>query len=279
MARDATSSVFCYADTTLRKDTQNDAILRFVDDWKARTGDLPGDLVFDSRFTTYANLAELTRHGINFITLRRRHAALLQQIYTLEPEAWTPTRLSNIGRAYRNPSVAEQTVKLRNYPQDVRQLFVKHLGHDKPTVLITNQMERTASQLIDRYARRMIIENVISDAIDFFHMDALSSAVPMRINADVQLTVMASILYRLMGVRVGEGYETAEARRIYRDLGRQSGKITIGQDDILVQIRSRAKAGYLIAAGYPELRQKIPWLGHNGSSPLFGLLEARFSHR
>ena len=62
----------------------------------------------------------------------------------------------------------------------------------KPTILITNQMERPASKLIDRYARRMVIENVISDAIDFFHMDALSSAAPMRINVDIQLTVMAA---------------------------------------------------------------------------------------
>ncbi len=101
----------------------------------------------------------------------------------------------------------DETVKLGAYPKPLLQLLVKNLGHDKPTVLITNQMKRTPRQLIDRYARRMVIENVISDAIDFFHMDALSSAIPMRINVDVQLTVMASVLYRLMGVRVGHGYE------------------------------------------------------------------------
>ena len=68
---------------------------------------------------------------------------------------------------------------------------VRYLGHAKLTVLITNQMDRTPTPLIDRYARRMAIENVISDAIDFFRTDALSSAVPMRINVDTQPTVMA----------------------------------------------------------------------------------------
>ena len=121
-------------------------------------------------------------------------------------------------------------------------------------------MDRTPTPLIDRYARRMAIENVISDAIDFFRTDALSSAVPMRINMDTQPTVMASVLYRLLGVRVGEGYEIAEARRIYRDLGRQSEKITIRQDEFRVQMRARAKTGYLVAAGYLDLRQIIPWL-------------------
>ena len=262
LARDAEAHVFCYADSTIRKETQNDAILEFVRDWKARTGKLPGELVFDSRFTVYANLAELDALGIDFITLRRRHASLIRRIHSLDKSAWKKIRLSNIGRAYRTPSVVDETAKLRAYPKPIRQLLVKNLGHDKPTVLITNQMKRSPRQLIDRYARRMVIENVISDAIDFFHMDALSSAVPMRINVDVQLTVMASVLYRLMGVRVGQGYEKAEARTLYRDLMRHTGKVTITQNEILVQLRARAKDSYLIAAGYPELHQKIPWLNN-----------------
>ncbi|MCY4673935.1 MAG: hypothetical protein OXD43_09280, partial [Bacteroidetes bacterium] len=78
----------------------------------------------------------------------------------------------------------------------------------------------------------------------------------------VQLTVMASVLYRLMGVRVGQGYEKAEARTLYRDLMRHTGKVTITQNEILVQLRARAKDNYLVAAGYPELHQKIPWLNN-----------------
>ena len=154
----------------------------------------------------------------------------------------------------------DEIVKLRAYAKPIRQLLVKNLGHDKPTILITNQMKRSPRQLIDRYAQRMVIENVISDAIDFFHMDALISAVSMRINVDVQLTVMASVLYRLMGGRVAQGYEKAEARTICRDLMRHTGKVTITQNKILVQLRAQAKDNYLIAAGYPELHQKIPWL-------------------
>jgi len=262
LARDADSRVICYADTTLRKETQNDAIFDFVDDWKARTGNFPIELVFDSRFTTYANLHKLNELGIHFITLRRRHAALVRRIHTLDPKAWKSIRLSNIGRAYRNPSIVEERTTLRTYPTELRQILVKGLGHDKPTIVITNQMDRSASQLIDRYARRMVIENVISDAIDFFHMDALSSAVPMRINVDAQLTIMASTLYRLMGVRVGDGYETAEARTIYRDLARLSGKIILTDDEVIVRLRNRAKTGYLIAAGYQNFREKIPWLNN-----------------
>ena len=43
--------------------------------------------------------------------------------------------------------------------------------------LVTNQLRRSAVHLIGRYAQRMLIENSIADGVDFFHMDALSSAV------------------------------------------------------------------------------------------------------
>jgi len=35
---------------------------------------------------------------------------------------------------------------------------------------LTNQLRRSATDLIDHYARRMLIENSISDGVDFFHM-------------------------------------------------------------------------------------------------------------
>ena len=83
----------------------------------------------------------------------------------------------------------DEEAKITAYPGTIRQILVKGLGHLQPTVLITNQMTLSAVNLVDRYARRMVIENIISDAIDFFHMNALSAAVPIKINVNVQLTL------------------------------------------------------------------------------------------
>src|ERR1700758_1092051 len=79
LAQDANTRVFCYANSELRKDQRNDEILRFVEFWKQRTGHLPEELIFDSRLTTYANLNELNRMGVHFITLRRRTPRLLAE--------------------------------------------------------------------------------------------------------------------------------------------------------------------------------------------------------
>ena len=106
----------------------------------------------------------------------------------------------------------DRRIKLNDYDRQLRQLTIADLGHEEPTLLLTNQLNRSPCHLIGRYAQRMLIENNIEDGIDFFHMDALSSAVAMKINCDLQLTLMASSLYRLLAVRIGNGYQIAKSR-------------------------------------------------------------------
>src|SRR3954469_1828084 len=79
LAQDAGTRVFCYANAALRKDEQSDEVLRFARFWKQRTGRLPEELIFDSKLTTFANLDELNRMRIPFITLRRRSPKLLAE--------------------------------------------------------------------------------------------------------------------------------------------------------------------------------------------------------
>ena len=103
-------------------------------------------------------------------------------------------------------------------------------------------MTSAASQLIDRHARRMVIENAISDAIDFFHMDALSASVPMKINPDLQFTLMASALYRLLVARIGIGKEHAKPRTLFRNFIKVPAVIRIGED--IIEIRSSTLHDY-----------------------------------
>src|SRR5262249_55668732 len=114
-------------------------------------------------------------------------------------------------------------------------LTIAELGHKDPTLLLSNQLNRSASHLIGRYAQRMLIENNIEDGIDFFHMDALSSAVAMKVNCDLQLTLMASSLYRLLALRVANGYEAAKSRHLFMDLIDATADIMITGREVLVK--------------------------------------------
>lgn len=260
LVRDADASVFAYANTNLRKGENNDEILRFVELWRERSGSIPSELIFDSQLTTYGNLAKLEEMGVGFVTLRRRTQKMVSELLAEPREKWRKITLTNVGRVYRTPRILERRIRIKDYPGDIRQIAIIDLGHEKPTLLLTNQMKESAVKLIDRYARRMIIENTISDAVDFFHMDALSSAVPMKVNFDVQLTLMASGLYRVLGNRVGRGFESAEARNIFRKLVRTSARIEITGSEIVVSLGRRTNNPLLISAGYGEMREKIPWL-------------------
>jgi hypothetical protein len=270
LAQDAETRVFCYANAELRKDRRDDEVLRFVEFWERRTGRLPEELIFDCTLTTYAKLDELNRKGIHFITLRRRSAKLLAEIARAPISAWRRIELENVTRAYKTPRVLDRQVRLTDYGGPIRQLAITELGHEEPTLLLTNQLTRSASHLIGRYARRMLIENTIADGIDFFHMDALSSAVAMKVNCDLQLTLMASSLYRLLAVRVGQGYEVAESRHLFRDLIDATAEITITEGEVVVRYQKRAHNPLLIAAGFHETDVAIPWLGGKRLRLVFG---------
>lgn len=262
LARDAEQRTFAWASARPSKASANDEVLHFADAWKARSGSLPAELVFDSRLTTYANLAELDRRGIAFLTLRRRSAKMVEQLLGQPPQSWKKVTLSNVGRRYRTPRILDQQVRIKDYPRPIRQIAIRDLGHDKPTLLLTNQSEESAAELIDRYARRMLIENTIADAIEFFHMDALSAAVPLRIDLDVQLTLMASALYRLLANRLGERFRTAEPASLFRKFVQASATVDISEERIEVTIGRRSYNPELIKAGYNDSTTAIPWL-HN----------------
>jgi hypothetical protein len=261
LAQDADTRVFCYANAELRKDQQNDEILRFVDFWKERTGRLPEELIFDSKLTTYAKLNELNRLGVLFITLRRRTPKLLAEIARTVPSAWRRVELESVSRAYKTPRVLARRVTLKGYDVPLRQLTIAELGHEEPTLLLTNQLSRSASHLIGRYAQRMLIENNIEDGVDFFHMDALSSAVAMKVSCDLQLTLMASSLYRLLAARIGHGYESAKSRHLFRDFIDATAGVAIEETEVVVRFQRRAHNPLLLAAGFDKTEIKVPWLG------------------
>lgn len=270
LARDADQNVFCYANAEIRKADQNDEILRFVEFWRKRTGKAPDELVFDSRLTTYAQLNRLNAAGIAFITLRRRSSGMLHDLLAKPLSAWRRIELPNLARAYRTPRIIDEQTSLRDYQGPIRQISITELGHEEPTLLITNQLRTAPAGLITRYAQRMVIENRIADGIDFFHMDALSSAVAMKVNCDLQLTLMASSLYKILGNRLGHGYEQAHARKIFRDFIDASASIDISENAITVRFQKRAHNPLLLAAGLSATPTRIPWLAHRRLALVFG---------
>jgi hypothetical protein len=256
LAQDPDAQVFCYANADIRKGEEADEIFRFIDFWKRQHGEAPQHLVFDSKLTTYAGLDRLDAAGITFITLRRRSPALLAEIASLPPSAWRTVELDVPHRKYRNPRFYEQ--QARPLQRTYRQFFITDLGHDEPTILLTNDARATAKSLITRYAKRMLIENALADAVRFFHIDALSSSVGLKVDFDMALLVIASGLYRLMARRM-RGYNDAQARQIFRDLVDMPATVTITDNEIRLRFHRRAHLPIVLASGLFNQPVKVPW--------------------
>lgn len=256
LAQDADTQVFCYSNADIRKGEEPDEVFRFVDFWTRSRGSPPRHLVFDSKLTTYHGLDRLDQAGITFITLRRRDPGLIAELDALPASAWRTVTLDLPQRKYRTPRVFEQNTRPRQ--RDFRQLFIQDLGHDQPTILLTNDKHASARQLVVRYARRMLIENALADAVRFFHIDALSSSVGLKVDFDMALLVLASGLYRLMARRM-RGYDDAQARQIFRDLIDMAADVVITASQITVRFHRRAHLPIVLASGLIDKPIAVPW--------------------
>ena len=270
LARDAEQRVFRYANAGVPKAEQSDEILRFVEFWERHTGARPAELIFDSQLTTHENLSQLNQQGIGFITLRRRSRKMLADIYGRPASAWQRITLDSLTRTFRTPRVLDEHVTLPGYDGLLRQLTVIELGHEEPTVLLTNHLKLAPATLVTRYAQRMLIENNISESIQFFHMDALSSMVGLKVDFDLQLTLMAGSLYRLMARRIGKEYERAQPKTIFRNLLDLSAKVEVEAERLVVTVDKRAHNPYLVASGLADRPARMPWFGNK-------LLHIRFA--
>jgi hypothetical protein len=260
LAQDAVGQVFCYANADLRKGEEADEVLRFVAFWEQRYGERPRHLVFDSKLTTYRNLSKLNALGITFITLRRRSPTLRAACATLPRSAWRTVELDVPHRKFKTPRVVDQRVHLPDYTGTLRQLLIRDLGHDEPTILLTNDLTTSLKAVITRYAQRMLIENGLADSVAFFHLDALSSAVALNVDFDVLLTVLASGIYRLFAKPL-RGYERAQARQLFRRFLDTTARVTLAEEGITVHLPRRAHNPLLLDAGLIGAPAAIPWWG------------------
>jgi hypothetical protein len=270
LARDAHQQALCYARAGITKAEQPKEILRFVDFIAAQTGQPPEEVVFDSRLTTYAVLDRLRQRPVHFITLRRRTKKMLGEIYRRPPSAWQRITLPALTRTYRTPKVLDERIRLRGYDGELRQVTVIDLGHEEPTILLTNNNDLSCVALVTRYAQRMLIENGIAAAIQFFHLDALSSMVGLKVDFDLQITLMASALYRLMAQRIGGLYQKSQPKTIFDSLLDTSASVTIAENDVIVTLDKRAHNPCLVASHLADEPTPMPWFGNK-------LLQIRFA--
>ena len=256
-AQDHASTEMVYANADITKAEQAAEIIAFADYWNNATGAEPGLLVFDSQLTTYKILEQLSGRGIRWLTLRQRGKAELERLAALPASAWKTATIARSGR-YRRPRLHEDMVKIKDVSAKVRQIAVKDIGRDEPTLLITHDLATPAKDLFARYAERMMVENELDAYISGFHLDALTSGVPLNVDLDTTLTVTAGNLYRLLARKLPR-YGNATPDRIWRHFLDATGTLHTTTTAVTCALNLRSHHPVLIDAGFADLEVPIPW--------------------
>jgi transposase len=256
VAEDAATRQLVHATADVTKATQAESPIEFCDHWKDATGADPAMLVMDQRVTTGQVLARLDERGVKFITLRPRNKTAMARVAALAPADYTTVTLDRPGRD--RPRYAEdRNARIAGYPDPLRQLTVTGLGHDNPTLIITNDTHTTPRNIINTYAHRMGIEQRLAELIRAFNADALSSTVNLNVDLDLALCVWAQAVVNHLADRL-PGYHHKTPDTIQRRFLETPGLITTTPEGITVRLNRRAYTPTLLKAGLPQ-GTPIPW--------------------
>jgi hypothetical protein len=260
-AHEPKSRVLCYANANLTRSDQPGELLHFIEFWHAITGHDPHWLYFDSKLVPYAELARVHARKISFVTIRRRGAAILRRLRRLPATDWRHAVIDIPKRRHKNVRYLDERTRLRGYPGEIRQVAVAGLGREEPTLLLSNNVEATARDLITRYTGRNGVEDSLGISVNFFHLDCLASEVRLNVDLDVALTVIAHGCYRWLASKL-RGFDKAKPKQLYRRFVETAGVVAVEAERIVVSFDKRSHNPLLREAALDSQCPPLPWLGN-----------------
>ena len=263
LAQDPDSGIIDYGDADIRHNKQNDTVLEFLDFYS----DNPSQnnklkyLVFDSKFTTYENLSKLNKREIKFLTIRMRGKKIAEKINNKDKSLWKKIRVECADAKKRNIRALDEIIELSKYEGDIRQVAIKGHGKIKPALIITNDFDLSLENIVRKYARRWIVEKVISEQIEFFHLNRLSSSMVIKVDFDLTMTILAHNLYRLIAKQF-ERYSNFTSVKIFEKFIRNSGVVKIDKNEIIVSMNKKRDLPLILETMKKIENTKIDWLGN-----------------
>jgi hypothetical protein len=269
LAHDPDTGLIDYGNADILQQDESAVVLEFLDFYHSSTTKKDNKLryiVFDSRFTNYENLRKLDQANINFITIRRRGKRILERISDLPSQGWKKVTVECAGNKHRTLRVYNEQVYLKGYEKDIRQITITGNGKIKPAVIITNDFDLSIEKVIRKYARRWMVEKSISEQVDFFHLNLVSSSMVIKVDFDLTMSILANNLYRLLALQLGR-YSHLSVQSLYDKFVLNGADVIIQEDAITVQLKKKRNLPLILEVMQTFSRQKYPWL--NGKNVIF----------
>ena len=263
LAHDPDTGIINYGDADVTHSGQSGVVLEFLDFYRDAThakDDLKY-LVFDSKFTNYENLDKLNVQGVKFITIRRRGKNLVNEINQLSSSSWKTIRIECGGNKKRTLKIHDGQTFLKGYEGPIRQVFITGQGKIKPAIIITNDFDLGVEKIVRKYAKRWIVEKLISEQIEFFHLNKVSSSMVIKVDFDLTMSILAHNIYRLLA-RELQRYSNLSNQSIYEKFIRNTADIQIENKEIIVNLKKKRELPLVLQTMAEFDALNYPWLNN-----------------
>jgi hypothetical protein len=262
LAHDPDTGLIDYGNANILQKDESAVVLEFLDFYHRNSPEKDKRLryvVFDSRFTNYENLRKLDQEKINFITIRRRGKRMLERISDLPKQGWERVKVETAGNKHRVLRVYDEKAFLKGYDKNIRQITITGNGKIKPAVIITNDFDLAIEKVVRKYARRWMVEKSISEQVDFFHLNLVSSSMVIKVDFDLTMSILASNLYHLLAMELGR-YSNLSAQSLYEKFVLNGADVIIQEDKITVQLKKKRNLPLILEVMQQYSRYKYSWL-------------------
>ena len=261
LAHDPDTGIINYGDAGVTHSSESEVVLEFLDFYRNAThakDDLKY-LIFDSKFTNYQNLARLNGQGVKFITIRRRGKNIVDQIERLPSSDWKTIRVECGGNKKRSLRVHDGKVFLKGYEDTIRQVVITGNGKIKPAIIITNDFDLPVEKIVRRYAKRWTVEKLISEQIEFFHLNKVSSSMVIKVDFDLTMSILTHNIYRLFAADL-ERYSNLSNQSIYEKFIKNAADIKIENKEIIVNLKKKRELPLVLQTMADFEKINYPWL-------------------
>ena len=267
LAQDPDTGIIDYGNTDVMHKNESNVVLEYLDFYRQdQQGDKLKYLVFDSRFTNYENLSKLDDQDVKFLTIRRRGKNIVDAIRSLSKSKWKSIRVESSNMKKRTLKVYDDQINLRGYcdvdgaNKKIRQIAITGNGKVKPALIITNDFDIKVETVVRKYARRWLVEKQISEQIEFFHLNKVSSSMVIKVDFDLTMTILSHNLYRLFALEL-ERYSSLSDNRIYEKFIANNGRIKVQNDRIHIEMKKKRELPLLLEVMNRFNELNYNWLG------------------
>ena len=262
LAHDPDTGIINYGHANVMHKDESAEVLEFLDFYK--TGISPQNsklkyLVFDSKFTNYQNLKTLDNKNIKFITIRRRGKNIIDRLGQMPVKSKKMIRVEMAGNKKRSLKVLDEEIYLKGYEGTIRQISITGHGKIKPAIIITNDFDLKVEKTVRKYTKRWIVEKAISEQIDFFHLNLVSSSMVIKVDFDLTMSILTHNIFRLFALDL-ERYSHIADQKLFDKFILNSADVEIENDRINVFLKKKRNLP-MILENMPKFgSQKYEWM-------------------